>query len=54
MISIKKNNKDDPKFKVGDHVRIAKYKNIFAKCYIPNWSEEDFGITKVKNTRHML
>ena len=46
----KKNNKDDPKFKVGDHVRITKYKNIFAKCYVPNWSEEDFVITKVKNT----
>ena len=29
----------DPKFKVGDHVRISKYKNIFAKGYTPNWSE---------------
>ena len=33
-------NKKDPKFKVGDHVRISKYKNIFAKGYAPNWSEE--------------
>ena len=33
-------NDKDPKFKVGDHVRISKYKNIFAKCYTPNWSEE--------------
>ena len=40
----------DPKFKVGDHVRISKYKNIFAKRYTPNWSEEDFVIKEVKNT----
>ena len=40
----------DPKFKVGDHVRISKYKNIFAKGYTPNWSEEVFVIKKVKNT----
>ena len=33
-------NEKDPKFKVNDHVRIAKYKNIFAKGYAPNWSEE--------------
>ena len=31
---------NDPKFKVGDHVRISKYKNIFAKGYTPNWSEK--------------
>ena len=43
-------NKDHPKFKVGDHVRISKYKNIFAKGYTPNWSEEVFVIKKVKNT----
>ena len=29
-------NDNDPKFKVGDHVRISKYRNIFAKCYTPN------------------
>ena len=46
----KKNNKEDSKFKVGDHVRISKYKNIFAKGYMPNWSEEISVITKVKNT----
>ena len=40
----------DPKFKVGDRVRISKYKNIFAKGYMPNWSEEVFVIKKVKNT----
>ena len=31
-------NDKDPKFKVGDHVRISKYKNVFAKGYTPNWS----------------
>ena len=40
----------DPKFKVGDYVRISKYKNIFAKGYMPNWSEEIFIITKLKKT----
>ena len=43
-------NKKDPKFKVGDHVRISKYKNVFAKGYTPNWSEEVFVINKIKNT----
>ena len=42
-------NDNDSKFKVGDHVRISKYKNIFAKGYIPNWSEETFVIKKIKN-----
>ena len=43
-------NEKDPKFKVGDHVRISKYKNIFAKGYAPNWSEQVFVISKIKNT----
>ena len=43
-------NKRNPKFKVGDHVRISKCKNIFTKRYTPNWSEEMFVIKKVKNT----
>ena len=43
-------NDKNPKFKVADHVRISKYKNIFAKGYIPNWSEEVFVISKIKNT----
>ena len=42
-------NDNDPKFKVGDHVRISKYKNIFAKGYTPNWSEEVFDIKEIKN-----
>ena len=40
----------DRKFKVGDHVRSSKYKNIFAKGYTPNWYEEVFVIKKAKNT----
>ena len=43
-------NKKDPKFKVGDHVRISKYKNIFAKGYTQNWSEEVSVVSKIKNT----
>ena len=43
-------NDKDPKFKIGDHVRIFKDKNIFAKGYTPNWSEEVFIISKIKNT----
>ena len=43
-------NDKDPKFKVGDQVRILKYKDVFAKGYTPNWSEEIFVIKKVKNT----
>ena len=49
-IDFKKDVSDkNPKFKVSDHVRISKYKNIFAKGYMPNWSEEIF-ISKIKNT----
>ena len=43
-------DKKDPNFKVSDHVRISKYKNIFAKGYTPNWSEEIFVVSKIKNT----
>ena len=43
-------NKKDPKFKVGDHVRISKYKSIFANGYTSNWSEEVFVISNIKNT----
>ena len=42
-------NEKDLKFKVGDHVRISKYKKIFAKGYTPNWSEDVFVIKKAKN-----
>ena len=43
-------NEKDPKFKVDDHVRISKYKNIFAKGYTRNWSEEVFVVSKIENT----
>ena len=43
-------NNKDPKFKIVGIVRISKYENIFAKGHVPNWSEEVFVITKVKNT----
>ena len=43
-------NEKNRKFKVGDHVRTSKCKNIFAKGYTQNWSEEVFAISKIKNT----
>ena len=43
-------NNNDPKFEVGDHVRISKSEHIFAKGYTPKWSEEVFVIKKIKNT----
>ena len=48
--SIKEINNKDPQFKIGYIVRISKYKNIFVKGYISNWSEEILVIKKVKNT----
>ena len=43
-------NQKGPKFRVGDRVRISKYKNIFAKGYTQNWSEEVFVVSKLKDT----
>ena len=43
-------NDKDPKFKIGDHVRISRHKKVSAKEYAPNWFEEVFVIKKVKNT----
>ena len=48
--SSKEINDKDPKFKIGDIVRISEYKNIFTKDYIPNWSEKVFVIKKFNNT----
>ena len=42
-------NEKNPKFEVRNHVRISKYKNVFAKWYTQNWSE-DFAVSKIKNT----
>ena len=47
--SNKEINGKDPKFKIGDIVRISKYKNFFAKGYTSNWSENGFVILKDKN-----
>ena len=46
----KENNKEDPKFKVGDHVKISKYKIIFEKGYLPNLLEEVFVLKKDRYT----
>ena len=43
-------NDKDSKFKVGNHVRMSKFRNIFAKDFKPNWSEEVFVLKKLKNT----
>ena len=32
-------NNKNPKFEISDHVKISKYKNIFAKGYTLNWAE---------------
>ena len=48
--SSKETNDQDSKFKISDIVTISKYKNIFVKGYVPNWSEKVFVIKKVKNT----
>ena len=49
-MELPRSNDKDPKFKVSGHVRISKFKNIFAKGYTPSWSEEVFVIKKVKDT----
>ena len=47
LLNIMKNlTKKNPKFKVGNNVKISKYKNTFAKGYAPNWSEEIFVVKK--------
>ena len=43
-------NKKYPKFNISDHLRISTYKNVFAKGYAPNWSEEVFVVSTTKNT----
>ena len=46
----KKVNDKDPTLQVGNYVRISKYRHIFAKGYTPNWSEEVFVLSKIKNS----
>ena len=47
---VEHNELKDSKFKVGDHVRISKYKNIFSQAYTPNLSDEFCAIKKVNNS----
>ena len=49
-VYIDEHNEKDSRFKVGDRVRISRYKNIFAKGYTPNWSSEIFIVDKVNDT----
>ena len=47
-------NEKGPKFKVGDRVKISKYKNIFAKGYTQNWLEEVFVVSKIRNFTYVI
>ena len=49
-VYIDEHNEKDSKFKVGDRVRISRYKNVFAKGYAPNWSSEIFIVNKINDT----
>ena len=49
-VYIDEHNEKDSRFKVGDRVRISKFKNIFAKGYAPNWSKEIFIVDKIDGT----
>ena len=50
IIYIDVHNKKSARYNVGDRVRISKFKNIFAKGYTPNWSNEIFVINKINDT----
>ena len=50
IVYIDEHNEKDSRFKVGDRVRISKFKNIFAKGYTPNWSNEIFIVNKINDT----
>ena len=49
-VYIDEHNESDSRFKVGDRVRISKFKNIFSKGYTPNWSKEIFIVNKINDT----
>ena len=49
-VDIDEHNEKRSRFKVGDRVRISKFKNIFAKGYTPNWSKEIFIVNKINDT----
>ena len=48
-VYIDEHNEKGSRFKVGDSVRISKFKNIFAKGYTPNWSKEIFIVNKIND-----
>ena len=50
IVYIDEHNEKDSRFKVGDRVRISKFKNILAKGYTPNWSREIFFVNKINDT----
>ena len=50
IVYIDEHNEKDSRFKIGDRVRISKFKNIFAKGYTPNWSTEIFIVNKINDT----
>ena len=50
IVYIDEHNKKDSRFRVGDRVRISKFKNVFAKRYTPNWSKEIFIVDKINDT----
>ena len=49
-VYIDEHNEKDSRFKVGDRVRISKFKNMFAKGFTPNWSTEIFIVDKINET----
>ena len=49
-VYIDEHNEKDCIFKVGDRVRISRYKNMFAKGYTRNWSKEIFIVDKINDT----
>ena len=49
-VYIDEHNEKDSRFKVGDGVRISKFKNIFAKGYNLNWGREIFIVDKINDT----
>ena len=51
MMLNKKFGDRPPKFKVGDSIRISKYKHVFSKGYTPSWSGEVFTVQEVKGTK---
>ena len=49
-VYIDEHNEERCRFKVGDRVRISKFKNIYAKGYTRNWSREIFIVNKINDT----